>query len=243
MKKREIYSDLRCIPPVIVRVDGRTFKHTLSRLGCEKPYDEKFASAMADSLELFFKKSGINAALAYTFSDEASILFFDLPFDGRVEKLDSVISSYLSSAFTISMGLDEPVSFDSRIVPVNKENVAEYLIWRQSEAWRNCVSSYGYYTLLSEGMSKKDAASAIKGKKAQDIHELLFQRGINLDKVPMWQRRGVLVYKDDYEVAGFDPIRKEIRSSTRKKVVQDWEVPQFSSEEGTDFLKKHLIGY
>jgi tRNA(His) 5'-end guanylyltransferase len=139
MKKREIYSDLRCIPPVIVRVDGRTFKNTLSRLGCEKPYDEKFASAMADSLELFFKKSGINAALAYTFSDEASILFFDLPFDGRVEKLDSVISSYLSSAFTIRMGLDEPVSFDSRIVPVSKENVAEYLIWRQSEAWRNCV--------------------------------------------------------------------------------------------------------
>jgi tRNA(His) 5'-end guanylyltransferase len=59
----------------------------------------------------------------------------------------------------------------------------------------------------------------------------------------MWQRRGVLVYKDDYEVAGFDPVRKEIRSSTRKKVVQDWEVPQFSSEEGNDLLKKHLIGY
>ncbi|SES62843.1 tRNA(His) 5'-end guanylyltransferase [Methanococcoides vulcani] len=243
MKQREIYSDLRCIPPVIIRVDGRTFKHTLSRLGCEKPYDERFASAMADSLELFFKKSGMSAALAYTFSDEASILFFDLPFDGRVEKLDSVVASYLSSAFTIKMGLDEPVSFDSRIIPIEKGQVPEYLVWRQDEAWRNCVSSYGYYTLRSEGLSEREAAAAIKGKKAQDIHEMLFQRGINLDKVPAWQKRGVVIHKTEYHKTGFDPVKNERTRSKRSKVVQDWDIPMFSSDDGTDFLKKYIMGH
>lgn len=240
MKQREIYSDLRCLAPVIIRVDGRTFKHTLSRLGCEKPYDEKFASAMVDSLELFFKKSGMSAALAYTFSDEASILFFDLPFDGRVEKLDSVVASYLSSAFTIKMGLDEPVSFDSRIIPVEKGQVPEYLIWRQNESWRNCMSSYGYYTLLSEGMGEKEAAAELKGKKASDIHEMLFQLGINLDKVPTWQKRGIVIHKKEYHKTGFDPVSNEKTLGKRSKVVQNWEIPMFSSEEGEEFLKRYL---
>jgi len=52
MKEREIYSHLRVFPPFAVRIDGRSFRRTLA--GLKKPYDERFAHAMADSIELFF---------------------------------------------------------------------------------------------------------------------------------------------------------------------------------------------
>lgn len=57
MKNREIYAEMRCIPPVVLRADGRNFKNTLSGLGFEKPYDIIFARAMADTAELFIKKA------------------------------------------------------------------------------------------------------------------------------------------------------------------------------------------
>ena len=240
MKRREIYADLRCLPPVIIRADGRNFKNTLSRLGFEKPYDERFASAMADAVELLFKKSGLSPTLAYTFSDEVNLLFLDTAFDGRVEKLDSVIPSYLSSALTIMLGLEEPISFDSRIIPISPDKVQEYMVWRQREAWRNCMSSYGYYTLRSEGLGKKEAASLLKSKKAVDLHEMMFERGVNLAKVPPWQRRGVVVHKKEYEINGYNPVLDEKTTTKRTKVVQNWDIPLFGSGEGEEFLDRFI---
>ncbi|MBP2030772.1 tRNA(His) 5'-end guanylyltransferase [Methanohalophilus levihalophilus] len=240
MKDREIYSDLRCAPPIIIRIDGRNFKNTLNELGCEKPYDKRLASSMAHSLELLFTKSGLNPSFAYTFSDEASIVFADLPFNGRVEKLDSIIPSFLSSAFTLLMELDIPISFDSRIVSIQPDQISSYMEWRQAEAWRNCVFSYGFYTLVSEGITEKQAFHELYGKKSSDIHELLFQRGINIAKVSAWQRRGIAVHREEYPIEGFDPSRQEPTVSTRSRITQQWELPLFSTEEGADYLKRYI---
>ncbi|WP_406659967.1 tRNA(His) guanylyltransferase Thg1 family protein [Methanolobus sp. ZRKC3] len=240
MKRREIYSDLHCIPPVIVRVDGRSFKNALSRIGLEKPYDKRFASAMADAIEIFFRKSGLSPVFAYTFSDEISFLFRDISFEGRIEKIDSVIPSYISSALTLTLKPSEPISFDSRVIPVNDNDIAGYLAWRQDEAWRNCINSYAYYTLLSEGMEEKDAAAILKNKGASEMHELLFQRGINVSRVPKWQRRGIMVMRKEYHAKGYNPHLEEETVSVRKKVVQDWDIPLFKSPQGEDFLKKTL---
>ncbi|MBN1133780.1 MAG: tRNA 5'-guanylyltransferase [Methanosarcinaceae archaeon] len=241
MKKREIYADLRCVPPVIIRVDGRNFKNTLIRLNFEKPYDKRFASAMADAVELLFKKSGLSPIFAYMFSDEINFLFQDVSFDGRIEKLDSVIPSFMSSALTMLLKLDEPISFDSRVLPVNFDYIHEYMKWRQREAWRNCISSYGYYTMRLEGLSEADAAAFMMGKKGSHVHDLLFKRGINLSKVPAWQRRGIMVHKDEYEVTGFNPVLNERTTTTRTKVVQNWDVPLFESEEGRLFLNYFIL--
>ena len=236
MKRREIYSDLHCLPPVIVRVDGRNFRNALSRIGLEKPYDKRFASEMADAIELFFKKSGLGPDFAYTFSDEISFLFRNISFSGRIEKIDSVIPSFMSSALTITLGVDEPISFDSRVIPVNEQNITEYLIWRQDEAWRNCINSYAYYTLLSEGMKEKKAAAILKNKDSSQMHELLFQKDINISKVPTWQKRGIIIQKQEYQADGFNPHLGEETTSIRKKVVQNWNIPLFRSPDGEKFI-------
>jgi tRNA(His) guanylyltransferase len=238
MKNHEIFAEMRCIPPVVVRADGRNFRNTLSGLGFKKPYDQTFARALAHTAELLIKKSGLSPLFAYTFSDEISFLFMELSFEGRVEKIDSIVASFLSRALTINLRLDEPVAFDSRIVALQKEEIPAYFHWRQLEAWRNFVASWGYYTLIDEGMDKNEASRSLKGKKEWEIHEMLFERGINLATLPAWQRRGIMIYAEEYEVSGFNPILGKEAKSQRRKVIQNWEIPNFKSEEGIVFLEK-----
>lgn len=238
MKNQEIYAEMRCIPPVVLRADGRNFKNTLSDLGFEKPYDETFVRAMADTAELFIKKSGLSPLFAYTFSDEISFLLTDLPFDGRVEKIDSVAASFLGSALTIKLQLEAPIAFDSRLVALQKEDIPEYFHWRQLEAWRNFVAAWGYYALRNEGIGKNEAAKRLKGKKEWEIHEMLFEKGINLAALPAWQRRGIVISKKECEISGLDPRSGKEVKSLRRKIIQNWEIPKFKSEEGIVFLEK-----
>ncbi len=240
MKEREIYSDLRIFPPFAVRIDGRGFRRALGLLNFKKPYDERFAHAMADSVEFFFKESGFTPLLAFTFSDEINLFFYEIPYNNRIEKIDSIIPSFISSALTIQLNLKTPVSFDSRVILLGSEDIYRYLLWRQAETWRNHVSSYGYYTLLKEGLTENEVALRLKNMKASDIHELVFQHGINLAETPAWQRCGILIYKETHEKPGYDLIKKTEVKTQRTKIVQEWNTPIFKTEEGRKFIARVL---
>ncbi len=235
-KAREIYSEIKALAPAILRADGRNFKETLAKLGLEKPYDARFAKAMVAAGRSLLEKSGLGPEWIYTFSDELNIFFKALPFDGRLEKLDSVIPSYLASALTLALGVDVPLAFDARVVPLHYEDVPGYLQWRQAEAWRNHMQSYGFYTLVGEGMPEKDASKKMKGMKFEDIHEMMWQRGVNLNETPAWQRKGVFIYKKTVEKEGYDPIKKEKVLVERTEIGEAWDVPLFGSKEGEALL-------
>jgi tRNA(His) 5'-end guanylyltransferase len=238
MKGREVYSGLRVYPPFAVRIDGRGFRRALASLDFEKPYDKRFARGMADSTELFFNESGLNPRFAFLFSDELNIFFPKIPFNGRIEKINSIIPSFISSALTICLNLEKPVAFDSRIIPLGKEDIYDYLLWRQAETWRNHVSSYGFYTLLGNGMSENEAAAYLRNKKASHIHELVFKHGINLADTPAWQRCGILVHRETYDKTGYNPVKKTNVETTRTKVVQDWSPPIFKTDTGRQLVEK-----
>lgn len=238
MKEREIYSHLKIFPPFAVRIDGRGFGRALDLLELKKPYDERFAHAMADSVESFFRESGLNPLFAFTFSDEISLFFNEIPYNNRVEKIDSIIPSFISSALTIRLNLESPLSFDSRVVLLGKEDIYRYLLWRQAETWRNHVSSYGYYTLLKTGLTEHEAASRLKNMKASAIHELVFRHGINLAETPGWQRCGILIYRETYEKPGYDPVKKTEVKTLRTKIVQEWNTPIFKTDEGRKLVER-----
>lgn len=235
MKNHEIYANLKALAPIIVRIDGRNFKRKLEHLYLEKPYDKRFAEVMADSSEEFLTKSGINSPFLYTFSDEINIFLDKLPFNGRIEKLNSVIPSFFSSALTLSLEPKSPLSFDSRVIPICPDNIIKYLEWRQAEAWRNHINSYAYYTLL-EGLGKREAVQRLKKMKSAQIHEMLFERGINLNETPVWQRRGIIISKETYKKEGQNPKTDEKVVTSRTKAIQNWEPPIFKSEEGKKFI-------
>lgn len=238
MKEREIYSDLWVFPPFAVRIDGRGFRRALSDF--KKPYDEIFAKAMADCVECFFRDSGLNPLFAFTFSDEINLFFYEMPYNYRIEKIDSIIPSFFSSALTIRLDLKKAVSFDSRIIPLGKEDIYRYLVWRQAETWRNHVSSYGYYMLRKTGLSENEAAGQLKNMKASAIHELVFKLGINLAETPAWQRCGVLVFRETYEKKGYDPLKKIEVTTQRTKIIQEWNTPIFRTDIGRDLISQLL---
>ena len=236
-RDREIYADIKAIPPLIVRADGRNFRRVLSG-EFDKPYDERFAKGMAEAVAIFFETSGFDPKLAYVFSDEINLFLPQVvPFKGRIEKLDSVIAGFLASALTIVLGFKDAIAFDARIIPVcSREDVWAYLTQRQAEAWRNHINAYGYYGLQESGLSEKEAEERLKGMKAAQVHELLFRMGINLNETPMWQRRGILIAKERYEKEGYNPKAAKKVVATRYEVVQRWDLPLFESEEGQNLI-------
>jgi tRNA(His) guanylyltransferase len=214
----EIYSGMAARGTLLVRADGRGFKKVLQE--CQKPYDLSFAQSMVGAITGLFRESGLAPILAFTFSDEVSLLFSDIPFSGRVEKIDSVVSGFLSGALSLKLG--RVVSFDCRVIPTCPGEIGIYLEDRQDETWRNHVFSYGFYSLICDGKSPGEAMNDLRGLKETEIHEMLFKRGINLARTPAWERRGVLIYRRD------------------KEIILDWEIPLFTSKEGKNLLEEIL---
>ena len=183
MKDYEVYSSLK-VPKnskVIVRLDGRAFHKLASDLKLVKPYDRNFYQVMAVVCEDLFRE--FSPSFVYTFSDEISLLLNNIPFDGRIEKINSVMAGFASSSFVIHYDVDfkKPPAFDSRIIPINDEDILDYFRWRQDESWMNCVNSHGI-SYLKTKYSNNEANDKINGMKLNEIHELLFQNGINLNE-------------------------------------------------------------
>lgn len=234
MKEYEVYSSLK-VPKnskIIIRLDGRSF-HTLARdLELVKPYDENFYRVISEVCNDLFNE--FSPLFAYTFSDEISLLLDNVPFDGRIEKIDSVIASFAASSFVIHYNTQfkKPPAFDSRIIPINDSDILHYFKWRQDESWRNCVNSHGISYLKSK-YSNSQANDKINGMSLSDVHELLFQNGINLNDVETYKKRGIGIYRKNKKVVGFNKKENKNQTSYRSHVYTDWELPIF----GEDFFK------
>ena len=242
MENREIFSTISAIPPVFVRLDGRAFHRLTEVLGLEKPFDDFFHKGMVATCTALIAESGLNPDLAFTFSDEISLYFTKLPFSGRVEKIDSVSASFASSSLTLAFGGTTLLSFDARVIPATLEYAVEYLVNRQSEAWRNHINAYCQQALVEEGMDMRKAAEKLKGLPAKELHEMMHLRGFNLATTPGWQRRGTLVYKKLTEKEGFNPITQETVVVERSAVTVETDLPLFTKPDGQDFLRKVLGG-
>ncbi len=248
MKDCEIFSNLKvpCGSKIIVRADGRNFSGLSNYLELERPYDKFFAKLMIDVCTDFFVE--FSPSLIFTFSDEINVLLSEVPFNGRIEKLDSVFASFIAGSFTKNIGkylnhfkqVDstnlKPISFDSRVIPLSCHGAIEYFKDRQNEAWRNCLNGYSYWKLREE-YGKSEAVEILNKKKSSELHEILFERGLNISELPQWQRRGIGLYKKEISINGYNPLSKENVTSSRSKIYKDWELPLFDN----DFFKKILI--
>lgn len=231
MKEFEVYSSVR-VPKnskIIMRLDGRSF-HSLARdLNLVKPYDENFYKVMCEVCRDLFEE--FSPLFVYTFSDEISLLFDKVPFDGRIEKLDSVIASFTSSSFVVHYNTQfkKPPSFDSRIIPISDDDILSYFKWRQDECWRNCVNSHGISYLKSK-YSNNEANDIINGMGLSDINELLFENGINLNDIEIYKKRGIGIYRKNKKIVGFNKKENKNQTSYRSYIYKDWELPIFSEK-------------
>jgi tRNA(His) guanylyltransferase len=241
IENREIFSNLAIFPPIFVRLDGRAFHRLARTLGLQKPFDPAFHAGMRAVCRYLLARSDLCPVFAYTFSDEISLYFTTLPFSGRIEKIDSVVAASAASALTIELGCKEPLSFDARVIPATPEYALEYLVGRQNEAWRNHINAYCQHALVEEGTTPRAAAAALRGIRSEEMHEMMFQRGINLAATPAWQRRGMLILKEEHEKEGYNPITGETVRTTRSRIREVEETPLFSSQDGIDLVRS-LVG-
>lgn len=171
--------------PICVRVDGRAF-HTFTR-GMNRPYDERMSKAMIETMKYLVKKT--DACIGYVQSDEISLVLSDSKeplFGGRVQKLTSIIAAMATAKFNDEIHKSFPdkslAEFDCRVWNVpNRTEAANTILWREFDATKNSISMaarsvYSDNQLLNKNSSEKQ--------------EMLWQKGINWDKYPVFFKRG-----------------------------------------------------
>jgi len=200
----------------ILRIDGKAF-HTYTK-GLKRPFDNDFIEDM-DETAKYLCKNIMGVKFAYVQSDEISLLLTDFEtltteawFDGNIQKMVSVSASMSTSKFNqlrllrksltvsddgivdlISMIREQKLAeFDSRVFTIpSEEEVINYFIWRMQDCTRNSISSVAQ-SLYS--------AKELHGKNQSDMQEMCFQKGINWNDLPVKQKRGRLIVKQEVEV-------------------------------------------
>lgn len=173
--------------PVIIRCDGRAF-HTLLR-GLS-PFDEHVKNAMyAASRALLEHIQG--AKLVYTQSDEITVFVNNYTslecqswFGNKLQKMVSIAAAIASVEFSLKYG--EKVQFDARAFVLPKEEVCNNFIWRQQDATRNSIQSTAH---------RFYAHKECVGKNCDDLQDMIFQKGVNWNDLPIWQKRGACMFK------------------------------------------------
>ena len=234
MRVFETSNDRFVLPEVYVvaRIDGRSFtKLTKQTCKFEAPFDERFRDMMVGTVR-HLMQCGFNVLYGYTQSDEISLLLDknDATFHRKARKLVSVLAGEASAAFSVQLG--KIGAFDCRLCELPTEKlVVDYFRWRQADAHRNTLNAHCYWKLRQEGLNKSEATRLVSGKSIAEKNEMLFQRGINFDKLPSWQKRGSGFYHAEVERKGYNPITKQPVITTRKTIVTDMELP-FGEEYG-----------
>ena len=227
--------------PCVMRLDGRSFSKMAK--GLERPFDEAFVNAM-NQVAIALAEGVDDCVLAYVQSDEVSLVLSSKPpqtpwFSWRVQKMTSVAASIASVAFYRAMAkagpryeavmAARPPAFDARVMSLPADLVADYLSWRQTDATRNALAQAAYHVV---------GAKRTHGMRARQMHEALFEMGVNFDDYPPRLKRGAVVFQQVYEKLGHDPTTNTDVKCTRRRWVLDEDAPVF--ERDPSYLEERL---
>lgn len=224
--------------PLLARLDGRAF-HTFTK-GMKRPYDENMSKCMIETTKSLVEE--FHPKIAYTQSDEITLLWYleenfpsaEYPFNGRKQKLVSILAGFASSLFTLNMKKYFPNKeavpcFDCRVWNVpTKEDVVENFSWRSWDARKNSVTM-----AASSVYSHKE----LLNKNTQVKLGMLNSKGIDWNAYPNFFRCGTFLARENYRVTlteeeynnipeKFKPETKEvIRSRVGEVLIKDitWE--------------------
>ena len=192
---REAGRRLLPLVPVCARIDGRRFSKWTR--GLRRPFDERLSRTMEETTRWLVGQT--SALVGYTQSDEISLLFYsdsskhNIFFDGRIQKMTSVLSSMTTARFNalIAEAIPEKASdlamFDCRVWSLpTREEATNVFLWRELDATKNSISmaAQHYYE-----------HGELQNKNSSQLQELLFQKGVNWNDYPTFFKRGVYVQR------------------------------------------------
>ena len=180
--------------PALARLDGRAF-HSFVR-GLARPFDKRLSDLMLDTATFLVRET--NAVVGYTQSDEISLAWVaeeydaQIFFDGRIQKMTSMLSALCSAHFNRRLPAFLPTEFADRLpvfdcrvwsVPTLEE-AANTFLWRELDATKNSISmaARAYYE-----------HAVLHDKSGSEMQELLWQKGVNWNDYPTFFKRGTFV--------------------------------------------------
>lgn len=210
---------------MVARIDGRNFTRLTKEI-CqyEAPFDICFRDAMVTATKQLMD-CGFRIIYGFTQSDEISLLFAlqENAFARKVRKYNSILAGEASAAFSLATG--HAAAFDCRMIPLpNKKTIQDYFLWRQEDACRNALNGWCYWTLRKENMDAVQAAAMLAGKSIAWKNEFLYQRGTNFNDLPLWQKRGIGLYKKEALHNGVNPVTGQSVQTVRNKLYVDLEL-------------------
>lgn len=202
--------------PLLARLDGRAF-HTFTR-GLRRPYDEAMSRCMTETARFLVQE--MNARVGYTQSDEITLAWYEpsqsaaeYAFDGRFQKLASVLAGMASARFCQLVGqllpakADEVPHFDCRVWQVpTLEDARDVFIWREDDATKNSITMAASAYYSDRELHGKD--SAVK-------QELLWEKGVNWNDYPGFFKRGTYLQRRSFERALTEAERSQIPEAHR----------------------------
>ncbi len=125
-------------------------------------------------------------------------------------------------ADALDSAVDKGAMFDSRVFTIPKEEVCNYMLWRQQDATRNSIQSIG-----QANFSQKE----LHGKSCNNIQDMLMtQKGINWNDYATTLKRGSCCIKVDDSLTEYDEVGNICGYIQRSKWVIDNEIPIFSQD-------------
>lgn len=218
-----------CVLPgiyIVARLDGRNFTRLTKEVhDFEAPFDERFRDAMVQTVE-HLMGCGFRVTYGYTESDEISLLLDrrEKAFGRKTRKLNSVLAGEASAKFSLLLG--GVGCFDCRLSQLPTANdVVDYFRWRNEDAHRNALNAHCYWSLRKEGQDANEATRALLNLSVADKNELLFQRGVNFNDLPSWQRRGIGIVWEEYEKAAVNEKTGQPVIATRRRLKRLYDLP------------------
>ncbi|MBA3936228.1 MAG: guanylyltransferase [Planctomycetes bacterium] len=218
-----------CVLPgmtIVARLDGRGFTRLTKEVHhFDAPFDIRFRDHMVATVE-HLMGIGMRIIYGYTQSDEISLLFHvdETSFNRKERKLISILAGEASAIFSLRLGALG--IFDCRICQLpDRRRVIDYFRWRQEDANRNALNAHCYWSQRREGADPKAAAARLSGMAIADKNEFLHQRGINVNDLPNWQKRGIGVRWVQVIKEGLNPITGQSVQAQRRRLGVDLELP------------------
>jgi tRNA(His) guanylyltransferase len=215
----------------VLRVDIRA-AHSYLR-GAAKPFDEVFMADM-DEVARALCEEITGAVLAYTQSDEISVLYTDFgspgtqPWFGGVLAKQTTIAASLATAVLNERRPGGRALFDARAFTLSDPvEVANYFLWRQRDAVRNSI------TMAAQSVFSHRRLHGVNGDQKQEL--LFTEHGINWNDYPDGCKRGRIATRRTGEREVTFTDRRTGMEQTALALRSWWEVepaPRFSAEPG-----------
>lgn len=250
--------------PVIIRIDGKAFhsftkgfKRPFDNVLIESMQETmKYLCGNIQGCVLGYHQSDEISLVLVDYHKLTSNAWFDY----EVQKICSIAASMATVAFNkifeqncieysqivpntelgrkvmdvYSKASEKGAMFDARCFNIPKEEVTNYIYWRQLDATRNSIQMVG-----QANFSHKE----LHGKSCNQIQDMLMtQKVVNWNDYPIYQKRGSCCIKERYSTVDLSTYTGSVDAMTRTRWIIDKEIPIFKGVDRNYIDKLIYVG-